>query len=48
MSATLSGLQDDIISDVSLIQSKLRSTLKKYLRNTMDRRPMIMPVIMEV
>ncbi len=48
MAATLSGLQDDIISDVSVIQSKLRSTLKKYLRNTMDRRPMIMPVIMEV
>ena len=48
MSATLSGLQDDIISDVSLMQSKLRSTLKKYLRNTMDRRPMIMPIIMEV
>ena len=48
MASTLSGLEDDIISDVSLIQSKLRSTLKKYLRNTMDRRPMIMPVIMEV
>lgn len=48
MAATLSGLEDDIISDVSLVQSKLRSTLKKYLRNTMDRRPMIMPVIMEV
>lgn len=48
MSSTLSLLQDDIISDVSLVQAKLRSTLKKYLRNTMDRRPMIMPVIMEV
>jgi len=48
MAATLSGLQDDIIADVALIQAKLRSTLKKYLRNTMDRRPMIMPVIMEV
>ncbi|MBF0506154.1 MAG: ribonuclease J [Nitrospirae bacterium] len=48
MAATLSGLQDDIVSDLSLIQAKLRSTLKKYLRNTMDRRPMIMPVIMEV
>ncbi len=45
---TLSGLQDDVISDTSLIQAKLRSTLKKYLRNTMDRRPLIMPVIMEV
>ncbi|MBF0559864.1 MAG: ribonuclease J, partial [Nitrospirae bacterium] len=48
MSSTLFDLQDDIISDVSLIQAKLRSTLKKYLRNTMDRRPMIMPIIMEV
>lgn len=48
MTNTLAGLEDDIISDVSLIQAKLRSTLKKYLRNTMDRKPMIMPVIMEV
>lgn len=48
MAATLSGLQDDVISDVALLQAKLRSTLKKYLRNTMDRRPMIMPVILEV
>lgn len=48
MTSTLSMLQDDIIADVSLIQAKLRSTLKKYLRNTMDRRPMIMPIIMEV
>ncbi|MGD0283952.1 MAG: ribonuclease J [Dissulfurispiraceae bacterium] len=48
MASTLSLLQDDIIADISLIQAKLRSTLKKYLRNTMDRRPMIMPIIMEV
>ena len=48
MSSTLLLIQDDVISDVSLIQAKLRSTLKKYLRNTMDRRPMIMPIIMEV
>jgi ribonuclease J len=48
MAGTLTGLGDDIISDTSLIQAKLRSTLKKYLRNTMDRRPMIMPIIMEV
>jgi ribonuclease J len=48
MAATLANLQDDIISDTALIQSKIRSTLKKYLRNTMDRRPMIMPLIMEV
>jgi len=48
MAGTLTNLEDDIISDTSLIQAKLRSTLKKYLRNTMDRRPMIMPIIMEV
>ncbi len=48
MTNTLVNLEGDIISDVSLIQAKLRSTLKKYLRNTMDRKPMIMPIIMEV
>jgi ribonuclease J len=48
MSSALAGIEDDIISDVSLIQAKLRTTLKKYLRNTMDRKPMIMPIIMEV
>jgi len=48
MAGTLMALEDDIISDTSLIQAKLRSTLKKYLRNSMDRRPMIMPIVMEV
>ncbi|MEW5744625.1 MAG: ribonuclease J [Nitrospirota bacterium] len=48
MDATLSELQEDVIADTALVQAKLRSTLKKYLRNTMDRRPMIMPIIMEV
>ena len=48
MAGTLTNLDDNIISDTALIQAKLRATLKKYLRNTMDRRPMIMPIIMEV
>ncbi len=48
MAKTLSGIQDDVISDISVIQTKLRSALKKYLRDTMDRRPMIIPIIMEV
>ncbi len=48
MTNTLMNLEDDIISDMSLVQAKLRSTLKKYLRNTMDRKPMIMPIVMEV
>lgn len=45
---TIKGLEREIISDSSLLKAKLRSTLKKYLRDTMDRRPMIMPVIIEV
>lgn len=48
MSSTLAGLEDDVIAEVPLIQAKLRSTLKKYIRNTMDRRPMIMPVVVEL
>ena len=45
---TIKGLEREIISDSSLLKAKLRSTLKKYLRDTMDRRPMIMPIIIEV
>lgn len=48
MAGVLADLEDDIISDVSLIQAKLRSILKKYIRNKMDRKPLIMPIIMEV
>jgi ribonuclease J len=45
---TIQGLDQELISDSSLLKAKLRSTLKKYLRNTMERRPMIMPIIIEV
>ena len=45
---TIKGLDKEIISDSSVLQAKLRSTLKKYLRDTMERRPMIMPIIFEV
>ncbi|MEW6213747.1 MAG: ribonuclease J [Nitrospirota bacterium] len=48
LSDTLKELDKEIISDSSLLQAKLRDTLKKYLRNTMERRPMIMPIIFEV
>jgi ribonuclease J len=48
MAASLENLDDDIIADVTVVQAKMRSTLKKYLRNTMERNPMIMPIIMEV
>lgn len=45
---TLEKLDKEILTDASLIQAKLRSVLKKYLVNTMGRRPMIMPIIIEV
>ncbi|MCX7913422.1 MAG: ribonuclease J [Thermodesulfovibrionales bacterium] len=48
MTKTLSNIEDDLISDISAIQNKLRSVLKKHLRDTMDRRPMIIPIVMEV
>lgn len=44
----LNGLDKEILTDSALLQAKLRSVLKKYLRNTMDRKPMIMPIIVEV
>ncbi len=45
---TMRELDSEIIADKSLIQAKIRSVLKKYLRNTMERKPMIMPIIFEV
>lgn len=45
---TLEELDKEILTDAALIQAKLRSVLKKYLMNTMGRRPMIMPIIIEV
>lgn len=48
LTSTLTGLDKEMISDTSLLQAKLRSTLKKYLKDTMERRPLIMPIIFEV
>lgn len=45
---TMKELDSEIIADKSLLQAKIRSVLKKYLRNTMERKPMIMPIIFEV
>ncbi len=45
---TLREMDREVIVDSSLLKARLRSVLKKYLRNTMERRPMIMPVIFEV
>lgn len=48
MASTLISCEGDTISNVSFVQAKLRSTLKKYLRNKMDRKPMILPIVIEV
>ncbi len=48
MADTLLNLEDDVVADVNLIKAKLRSALKKYLRNKMDRKPMIMPIVLEL
>ncbi len=45
---TIDSLEHDILSDRTLLQTKLRDTLKRYLRDQMGRRPMIMPVIIEI
>lgn len=45
---TLRHMDKEMITDAALLKAKLRSTLKKYLRNTMERRPMIMPIIVEM
>ena len=45
---TIKGLDKELLSDSSVLKARLRSVLKKYLRDTMDRRPMILPIIFEV
>jgi ribonuclease J len=45
---TIQECDTEIIADQALIQAKIRNVLKKYLRKTMDRKPMIMPIIFEV
>ena len=45
---TLRELGSEMLADKTLVQAKIRSVLKKYLRNTMERKPMIVPIIYEV
>ncbi len=45
---TIKELDPEITSDQALLQARLRNVVKKYFRNTMDRRPMIMPLIIEI
>ncbi|MEJ2192488.1 MAG: ribonuclease J [Nitrospirota bacterium] len=44
---TINELDRQITADPALLQAKVRSVLKKHFRNTMERRPMIMPLVFE-
>jgi ribonuclease J len=44
----ISGLDSEILLDQSLLQAEIRLVLKRYFRNVMGMRPMIMPLIFEV
>lgn len=48
LSDTIKNLDQDLLYDTALLKARLRTTLKKYIRNTMERKPMIMPIILEV
>ncbi|MBI5027144.1 MAG: ribonuclease J [Nitrospirae bacterium] len=45
---TIKSMGQEVRTDISLVQVKLRTTLRKFLLNRMDRRPMILPVVIEV
>jgi ribonuclease J len=41
-------LQGDGVKDVRVLQDHVHKALKKYIRNTVDRHPLIMPIVVEV
>jgi len=44
----LAGMTMEMKSEWSLVQAKVRSTLKKFIKKKMDRLPMILPIIIEI
>ncbi|HCC69387.1 MAG TPA: ribonuclease J [Nitrospiraceae bacterium] len=44
---TIKSMGQHVRTDIPLVQAKLRTTLRKFLLNRMDRRPMILPVVIE-
>jgi len=44
----LTQMPPETKSEWSLVQAKVRSTLKKYIKKKMDRLPMILPIILEI
>jgi ribonuclease J len=46
--ATLDGLSTEQKSDYGMVKEKVRADLKRLIQKTTGRRPMIMPVILEL
>ena len=44
----LSELEQELKSDWVLVKTRVRNTLKKFLLKKMDRKPMIIPIIIEI
>jgi len=45
---TLASLNTEQRSDYGMVKEKIRADLKRLIQKTTGRRPMIMPVIMEI
>lgn len=47
IAGAVSSLDVEVVNDIALLQEIIRRTVKKYLKEEFDQRPMIMPIIME-
>jgi ribonuclease J len=45
---SLDGLSPEEKADYGMVKEKVRVELKRYIQKTTGRRPMIMPVVMEI
>jgi ribonuclease J len=45
---TREASSDEEKADYGVIKEKIRGDLKRYIQKNMSRRPLIMPVIMEI
>jgi ribonuclease J len=48
ISNTIGALDKEVTSDSSLLKAEVRRALKRHFRNTLERRPMILPLVFEV
>ncbi len=48
VAALLGQLEQELMADWVLVKTKVRNTLKKFLFKKMDRKPMIIPIIIEL